>query len=177
MRAISVPKLDGNRDNETKAWPNEAPDPLDAPELYDGIRVKRLIAYLIDISIIVCLWLALWVFGSVFALITLGLLFPVLSLAAFLLPFAYHTLLIGGASNATVGMRGMDLRVVAWNGHRPGYAQAALQTVLFIASAAITNFLILGVSFFNPRGRCLHDLLAGTVTVNDLHLRRLGAPG
>jgi uncharacterized RDD family membrane protein YckC len=67
----------------------------------------------------------------------------------------------------------MDLRVVAWNGHRPGYAQAALQTVLFIASAAITNFLILGVSFFNPRGRCLHDLLAGTVTVNDPHLRRL----
>ncbi|MDP6689475.1 MAG: RDD family protein [Alphaproteobacteria bacterium] len=176
MGALSISKLEDSRDAETRAWLNEAPDPLDAPELYDGIRTKRLVAYGIDLAIILCLWLALWVFGSVFALITLGLLFPVLSLAAFLLPFAYHTLLIGGASNATLGMRVMDLRVVAWNGHRPGYAQAALQTVLFIASAALTNFLILGVSFFNPRGRCLHDFLAGTVIVNDLHLRRLRSP-
>ena len=174
MRAISIAKLD--KDRGQQFWAEEAPNALDAPELYDGIRIKRLIAYGIDLAIIVCLWLALWIFGSFFALITLGLLFPVLSLAAFLLPFAYHTLTIGSASNATVGMRVMDLRVVAWNGQRPGYAQAALQTVLFIASVALTNFLILAVSFFNPRGRCLHDLLAGTATVNDLHLRRLYGP-
>lgn len=175
MRAVSMPK-DNSYQGRARAWADAAPDPLEAPELYDGIRVKRLVAYAIDLIIIAVLLVALWVVGSIFALITLGLLYPVLAVAAFILPFAYHTLLIGGGSNATVGMRIMDLRVVAWNGHRPGYAQAALQTFLFYASLAMATFLVLAFSFFNPRGRCLHDFVAGTVTVNDLHLRHLRAP-
>ncbi len=176
MRAVLSPN-DEIHHGRTRFWADTAPDPLAAPELYDGIRIKRLVAYAIDLIIIAVLLVAFWVVGSFFALITLGLLYPVLALAAFILPFAYHTLLIGGGANATVGMRIMDLRVVAWNGHRPGFAQAALQTFLFYASLAFATFLVLGISFFNSRGRCLHDLLAGTVTVNDLHLRRLQSPG
>jgi len=175
VRAVSIPK-DNDDQGRTRAWDHEAPDPLEAPELYDGIRIKRLMAYIIDLVIISLLMIALWVVGSFFAVITLGLLYPVLVMAAFVLPFAYHTLLIGGASNATVGMRMMDLRVVAWNGHRPGYPQAALQVLLFFGSISFATPLVLALSFFNARGRCLHDLFAGTVTVNDLHLRRLKAP-
>lgn len=176
MRAVSVPTADNNQNGWTRAWPDEAPDPLEAPELYDGIRVKRLVAYGIDLIIIAALLGLMWVIGIFFVAVTFGLLMPVLTVATALLPIAYHTALIGGPANATVGMRVMDLRVVAWNGHRPGYAQAALQTVLFYASITLATFLVLAVSFFNPRGRCLHDLLAGTVTVNDLYLRRLAAP-
>ncbi|MDE0941712.1 MAG: hypothetical protein OSB58_04650, partial [Alphaproteobacteria bacterium] len=80
---MSIDKIDKGHDHQF--WAEEAPNALDAPELYDGIRIKRLMAYGIDLAIIVFLWLALWVFGSFFALITFGLLFPVLSLAAFLL--------------------------------------------------------------------------------------------
>ena len=175
MRAVSTTK-DDDYHSRPRAWPEAAPDPSEAPELYDGIRFKRLIAYAIDLIIITLLMVGLWVVGSFFAIITLGLLYPVLAAAAFVLPFAYHTLLIGGAANATVGMRMMDLRVVAWNGHSPSYAQAAMQTFLFYASLAFATFLVLAISLFNARGRCLHDLLAGTVTVNDLHLRRLRTP-
>jgi uncharacterized RDD family membrane protein YckC len=175
VRAVLSPK-DSDYHSQARAWAHEAPDPLEAPELYDGIRVKRLIAYGIDFIVISMLLVAVWVIGSFFAIITLGLLFPVLALAAFVLPFAYHILLIGGASNATLGMRIMDLRVVAWNGHRPGYPQAALQILLFFGSISIATPLVLALSFFNPRGRCLHDFLAGTVTVNNLHLARLWAP-
>ncbi len=172
MRAVTVTK---DNSGQRQAWSQAAPDPLEAPELYDGIRMKRLVAYAIDLIIISILLAGVWVVGMAFSVITLGLLYPVLAMALFILPFAYHTLLIGGASNATVGMRIMDLRVVAWNGNRPGYAQAALQTLLFYGSLTFATLLVLAVSFFNPRGRCLHDLLAGTVTVNDLHLRRLAA--
>ncbi len=177
MRAVSVAKTDDNDRGWQRAWSDEAPDALAAPELYDGIRVKRLAAYAIDLLIIAGLLVVIWVIGLFFVTITFGLLAPVLAVATAALPIAYHTVLIGGSANATVGMRVMDLRVVAWNGNRPGYAQAALQTLLFYVSLTIATFLVLAISFFNPRGRCLHDLLAGTVTVNDLHLRRLQAPG
>lgn len=176
-RTVSILKTDDDHADWANAWSGEAPDALDAPELYDGIRVKRLVAYAIDLLIITGLLAVMWVIGMFFVAISFGLLWPVLALATALFPIAYHTALIGGSANATVGMRVMDLRVVAWNGNRPGYAQAALQTVLFYASLAIATFLVLAITFFNTRGRCLHDLLAGTVTVNDLHLRRLTASG
>lgn len=176
MRAVSVFKMDSDQNGWAGVWSGEAPDALASPELYDGIRVKRLVAYAIDLIIIAVLLTVMWVIGIFFVAVTFGLLTPVLTLATALVPIAYHTALIGGPANATVGMRVMDLRVVAWNGNRPGYAQAALQTVLFYVSLTIATFLVLAISFFNPRGRCLHDLLAGTVTVNDLHLRRLATP-
>ena len=175
MRAVSVSKADDPYE-WPGAWPGGAPDALASPELYDGIRVKRSLAYVIDLIVIAVLLTLMWVVGSIFVAVTFGLLAPILIVATALLPIAYHTVLIGGPANATVGMRVMDLRVVAWNGNRAGYAQAALQTILFYVSLTIATFLILAISFFNRRGRCLHDLLAGTVTVNDLHLRRLRAP-
>ncbi len=175
MRAVSVTK-DDDQYGWGRAWSGEAPDALASPGLYDGIRVKRLAAYAIDFVIIAVLVTVLWVIGIFFVAVTFGLLAPVLTLATALVPLAYHTALVGGPANATVGMQVMNLRVVAWNGNRPGYAQAALQTALFYVSMAISILLVLAVPLFNPRGRCLHDYLAGTVTVNDLHLRRLAAP-
>ncbi|MBT4491167.1 MAG: RDD family protein [Rhodospirillaceae bacterium] len=172
MRAVSKSEDNSSRPR-ARAWPETPPHPLEAPELYDGIRIKRLIAYAIDVVIISVSLVVFWAVGSFFLVISFGLLLPILALAAFLLPFTYHTLLIGGNGNATVGMRIMELRVVAWNGNSPSYAQAALQTFLFYASLAVATLLVLVVSFFNPRGRCLHDLLAGTVTINDLRLDRL----
>jgi len=148
-------------------WQDEAPDPLDVPGLYEGVRLRRIFAYLIDLVIIGALLLLLWFVGMFFVALTLGLLYPVLMVAMALVPFLYHATTIGGYHDATVGMRLMDLRVVAWDGYSPGYAQAALQTILFYASIALTNTLILLVSLFNARGRCLHDFFAGTVVIND----------
>ncbi|MFP6705188.1 MAG: RDD family protein [Alphaproteobacteria bacterium] len=175
MRAVLSQK-DRDYHSHARAWADEAPDPLEAPELYYGIRVNRLVVYGIDFIIISLLLVAVWVIDSIFAIITLGQLFPVLVMAAFVLPFACHILQLGGASNATVGMRIMDLRVVAWNGHRPGYPQATFQILSFFGSISIATPLVLALLFFNARSRCLHDFLAGTVTINDLHLDRLRAP-
>jgi uncharacterized RDD family membrane protein YckC len=80
-------------------------------------------------------------------------------------PLAYHTWLIGGPSSATVGMQIMGVEVRTWDGRRPGYVQAALQTVVFYTSVALTSWLILLVALFNPRRRCLHDFLCGTIVI------------
>jgi len=156
-----------------EAWEEPGADPLDLPELYDSVRRRRVLAYLIDVVIVAVLAVLLFVAGMLFVLLTFGAASPLLALALVLLPFAYHTLTIGGPDNVTVGMKVVGLRVVCWNGHRPGYLQAGVQTVLFYLSVGLTNFLILLVALFNPRGRCLHDYLSGCVVVNALVLPRL----
>jgi len=65
-------------------------------------------------------------------------------------------------------MRLFDLQVSTWNGGKPGYLQALLQTAAFYVTVGLTSGLILIWALFNNRRRCLHDLLCGTV----VHRRR-----
>lgn len=157
-------------------WQGEAPDPIAIPALFDGARWRRIVAYLIDVVIVLLLAGLLWLAGSVFIVLTLGALTPLVVIGAALLPIAYHTFFIGGPRNATLGMQMMDLRVVAWNGNRPTYLQAGIQTVLFYLTVPTTNGLILLVSLFNDRGRCVHEMLCGTLTINDLMLPEIEGP-
>lgn len=143
-------------------------DPFTGESLFDGIRSKRVLAYLIDVAIIVLAVVALWFVGAFAVVLTLGLAKPLLVLATALLPLAYHTWTIGGPRHATFGMRALDLKVVCWNGNSPDYLQAALQTVVFYISLSVTSVLILLVALFNDRGRCLHDYLSGCVVINDI---------
>ncbi len=147
-------------------WETGAPERLEDPGLYDGIRVKRVIAYLIDMVAIFVLAIVLYVAGGLLSVITLGVASPLVALAFTLLPFAYHTWLIGGPGNATLGMKAMGIRVIAWNGSDPGYLQAAAQTVLFYVTLTVGGLLLLA-SLFSERGRCLHDLLCGSIVIND----------
>jgi len=158
----------GGRIVPARSWDEPEDDPLDIPELYADIRSRRVLAYLIDIFVVVLLGALLVAAGALFVLLTFGAASPLLALALALLPLAYHTFTIGGPANATVGMRIVGLRVVCWNGHRPGYVQAFVQTALFYFSLAVASVLILLVALFNDRGRCLHDYLSGCVVVNAL---------
>lgn len=158
-----------NRDTD---W-DEVPEDWDADgRLYDGVRGRRVVAYLIDLAIVGLLIFALWAVAIGPVVLSFGLLKPVLLLATAALPLAYATWCIGGPWQATVGMRMMDLRVVDVDGGQVNYLQAAMQTVIFMASVAVTQFLILLFSFFNDQSRCLHDYLAGTVVVNRWALDR-----
>ena len=80
-------------------------------------------------------------------------------------PVAYHTLTIGGAASATLGMRLFGLEVRVWNGGKPGYLQALLHTAVFYVTVSFTGGLILLWALFNNRGRCLHDILCGTLVI------------
>lgn len=138
----------------------QAPDSLSHPELFEGIVLKRAIAYLIDVAILLGVTGFLWLL----VLLTFGLLSGIAAAITPLIPLAYHTLLIGGGDSATMGMRFMGIQVRTIDGGYPDYPQAALQTLLFYFSMALTGLLLV-VALFNDRGRCLHDWLSGTITV------------
>ena len=149
-------------------WTDVAPDADEAWELYEGVRWKRVAAYIIDFLIVCAAVTLLWVVGSFFVLITFGLLWSALAFLTAIFPLLYHTLLIGGSRSATWGMRAMGIHVRTWNGNAPTMIQAGLMTILFFVTIVVTNLLILLVALFNPRGRCVHDYFSGTVVVNDL---------
>lgn len=150
-------------------WQDLPPDPLDAPDLYDGIMWRRAGAYLVDVVAIMVLMIGAWFLLGLLAVLSLGLLLPLKIVVLTLLPTAYHTFFIG-SSGATPGMRFFDVEIRTWTGHRPDYVQAFLQTVLFYATVSLTSFLILAVALFNDRRRTLHDFLAGTVGVRHSHI-------
>lgn len=164
---IILPPRDSDRTN-----------PWSHPELYDGVTLRRIFAYGLDIAILTALAAGLWIVGTFLTVLSFGLLFPVKVLALALLPLVYHIGLLASSGAATLGMRVMDLRLVStapdadeWDG-RPTLVQAVIQVVCFFGSVALTGFLILLVVLFNARRRTLHDWLAGTVVVKDTTWRQ-----
>lgn len=155
------PLLEGARSD----WDRPPVSILEAPELYDGVRLKRVVAFLIDVLLLVVAAVLWWMIGGLLTLVTLGMLTPLLILGNVLLPFAYHTWFIGGEEAATPGMRVMKLRAVTVDGERPSYLQAFIFAALFYFSVGVTSWLILLVSLFNPRGRCAHDYFSGILLV------------
>ncbi|MBT6118989.1 MAG: RDD family protein [Rhodospirillaceae bacterium] len=148
-------------------WGGAAPDPLDHPELYEGVLLRRTLAYLIDFVLSGILLLAVLILGKIAGLVTFGLLAPVAALIVLLTPFAYFVWFTGGPRAATPGMRVFDLKLARWDGGSPDYIQAAVRTALFTVTVPTTSLLILIVMVLNDRRRALHDILSGTVVVND----------
>ena len=131
---------------------------------FDGIAWRRTVAFLFDILILLAIFVSLWIVNIMF----LGGLTALLTfLWPALLFVTYDTALIGGQSSATIGMRLMGLRTVTHEWGEPGYLQAFVLSVLFYLSITFTSGLILLVALFNNRGRCVHDMVAGILLVNN----------
>jgi uncharacterized RDD family membrane protein YckC len=133
---------------------------------YEGTVFKRVVAFVLDLIVIAIVFVVFAVAASIIGVLSFGLLAaPLLALAPFV-PLAYHTWFLGGARSATPGMQFMGIELRTWDGHRPGYLQSALQTIVFYVSCTVTSWLILVAVFFNDRKRTLHDIVCGTQIIN-----------
>lgn len=154
---IKLSSLEGNDDRF------RSPSDTFNPDDYESIRLRRIFANAIDVLCIAVITVAATFAATLIGVITFGVLTPLLVLILAGIPLIYHTLLIGGPGNATLGMRFMNVRMERMNGDDPDYLIALIHAALFYFTMAATSSLILLVSLFNPRGRLLHDYLVGTV--------------
>lgn len=143
----------------------EIHDPLLHPELYAGVALRRLLAFFVDMILIGIVVVVAWM--AAFALSVVSLFFITIPMAAASLLFVvlYDVLTIGGPAAATPGMRAFGLKVMTWTGGRPDNLQALLMSALFWTIYSLTGGLAAAVALLNPRWRCAHDFLAGTVVV------------
>jgi len=158
-------------------------DPIRNPELFEGVLARRVVAFVIDfvlISIPVVL-AAMFIFA--FGLVTLGLgfaLYWLLPPATVVWALIYFGATLGGPRSATIGMRVMNLEMRTWYGAPAYFVLGAVHAIVFwVSISALTPFVLL-VAFFNDRRRLLHDILLGTVVINNSEraaMLRTGNPG
>ena len=145
-------------------------DPATNPELFEGVLARRVIAFLIDFIVISVPVVLAAMFIFVFGIVTLGLgfaLYWLLPPGAVIWAVCYFGLTLGGPRSATVGMRVMDLEMRTWYGAPAYFVLGAVHAIVFwVSISALTPFILL-VAFFNDRRRLLHDIVLGTVVINN----------
>jgi uncharacterized RDD family membrane protein YckC len=138
--------------------------------LFEGVLPRRFVAFVIDVVILAIPLIVAWVFIFAFGILTLGLgwaLFHLLPPLSLLWALYYYGSTLGGASSATIGMRAMDIEMRTWYGAPSYFLLGAIHAVVYWISVSVLTPLILLVGFFNSRGRLLHDILVGTVVINN----------
>jgi len=145
-------------------------DPVTSPELFEGVLARRVIAFIIDIIVIVIPLIVGWMFIFVFGLVTFGLgwaLFWLMSPGSVLWALVYYGITLGGPASATLGMRAMDIEMRTWYGARAYFVLGAVHAIVFWISISVLTPFILVIGLLNARHRLLHDVLVGTVLINN----------
>lgn len=144
-------------------------DPVLNPELFEGVLPRRIIAFVVDVVLILAPVAVAAVLIFLFGLVTFGLgwaLFWLISPGTVIWALVYYGSTFGGPASATIGMRVMDLEMRTWYGAPCYFVLGAVHPVVFWLSMSATPLVLL-VAFFNVRRRLLHDIVLGTVVINN----------
>lgn len=143
------------------------PDPQTDPQFYEGVPMRRLVAFVIDSVVIAGIWVLVIFLGFLFAVMTAGLGAPLAVLVFSLSGFVYRWLMVAQRS-ATLGMMltGIEIRDAFGRPLNPGtgffHTFAYYVTVLFLP-LAIIGWILMASS---PHRRALHDTITGAVVIN-----------
>jgi len=140
---------------------------LDDWRLYQGVRTRRMVAFLIDYALVGLLLIPFAILVAIFGLITLGIGWALFSILFPAVALAYIWNTVGGPRQATVGMRIMDIRLERLDGKPIDGLLAVVHSVLFWAANVVLTPFILLATLFLDRKRTVHDLLLGTVVVRN----------
>lgn len=141
-------------------------DPATRPDLFDGVLSKRIIAFIIDAVIIVCLMIPAALLVLVLGIVTLGIGWLLFAPLFAIVALGYVALTMGGPSSATIGMRVAGIEMRTWSGQKMFPLLAVMHSIIFWFSVSILTPLVLLVGLFTYRKQLLHDLLLGVVAVN-----------
>ncbi|MBN9669828.1 RDD family protein [Roseibium aggregatum] len=141
-------------------------DPLRNPELFSGVRSRRMFAFCVDVIVIAILTFLAGIVVFFLGIFTLGLGFMLYAILPTAVALLYVAFTLGGPQASTFGMRSMGLEMRLWYGARPYPLLAAIHALLFWFSISLLTPLVLLVSLFSDRKRLLHDIVLGVVVVN-----------
>src|SRR3984893_11341998 len=145
-------------------------DPAASPELFKGVLARRFIAFVIDMIIIIVPVAFAAVFIFFLGLVTFLLgwaLFWLLYPGTIIWALVYCGSTLGSPASATIGMRIMDLEMRTWYGAPAYFVLGAVHAIVFWVTVSILTPLVLVVGLLNERQRLLHDILIGTVVINN----------
>ena len=141
------------------------PDPATAPELFEGVLTRRVIAFCIDLVVMGIMILVFSFVGLIAGFLTLGLSWVAL---VFVIPATivlYYAATLGSPKRATVGMQLMDIVLTPTRGQPLDGWMALIHAAVFWLTTWISWPLSLLFALFTPRRQMIHDLVVGTLMV------------
>lgn len=140
-------------------------DSLGDVRLYEGVRTRRVFAFLIDYFFVGLLMIPFAVVVLVLGVLTFGLGWMLFAVLFPLVALTYVWTTLGGEKQATPGMGIMGIRLERLDGRKVDGLFAVVHSVLFWAANALLTPFVLLFALITDRKRTLHDLLLGTVVV------------
>ena len=143
------------------------PDPERDAQFYDGVPARRVVAFLIDLVVVLALDAVIVAVLAVVGVVTLGLGWLLIGPAVLASGFLYRWAMLSAIS-ATVGMVLTGIEIRGPEGRRLDQRQALLHTGAFYLTMLSVVVLLVSmiVSLASPRGQMLHDLLIGSAAIN-----------
>lgn len=133
--------------------------------LYEGVRTRRIIAFLFDYALVLLLVVIAVPIVAFLGIVTFGIAWLLYAILAPVVALSYVAWTVGGPEQATLGMRAMGIKLVRYDEQPIDWMTAIVHAVLFWAANAVLTPLILLVGLFMHHKRLLHDLALGTVVV------------
>ena len=141
------------------------PDPDLDRRFYAGVPLRRLVAWLIDVAIILLIGVPLAV---LFGLLTLGFGFALFGFIIAAVGFLYRTALLAAPASATLGMRFTGIEFRRGDGTRFDLPTALAHTAIYMVCISVFVLqLVSCVTILGTRYRqSLADLILGTTAIN-----------
>jgi len=140
------------------------PDPERDRQFYEGVPLRRFIAWCIDVAIILIAGVPL---AILFGLVTLGLGFVIFPLVVAGVGFLYRTATLAGGS-ATWGMRFTGIEFRRGDGTHFDFMTALLHTTIYMICISVVVLQAIScVAIIGSRYRqSLGDMILGTTAIN-----------
>ena len=141
------------------------PDPDLDRRFYAGVPLRRFVAWLIDVAIILLLGVPL---AIVFGVFTLGFGFALFPVIVGGVGFLYRVATLAGPSSATLGMRFTGIEFRRGDGTRFDTMTAVIHTAIYVFCLGVVVLQMLScITIVASRYRqSIADLVLGTTAIN-----------
>ena len=127
-----------------------------------GVRTARIVGFFIDYAIVLLVSAPIALLVAVLGIPTLGLAWGLFPFIVPAVAIVYLAKTMGGAAQATVGMRMMGVKIYRLDGRPVDPLLAGLHGVLYWFIHVVGVMIALVVTFFSSKKRLLHDIVLGT---------------
>jgi len=143
------------------------PDPVLDRQFYEGVPVRRVVAFCIDLAIVLALCCAMLLIGMILAIATFGLAAPLIMAGISVTDFLYRWAMLS-RNSATIGMRLTGIEIRNADGRKLDAGQALLHVAGFYVTVFFLPLLVISlvVMVASAHRRMLHDLALGAVAIN-----------
>jgi uncharacterized RDD family membrane protein YckC len=141
----------------------DLPDPASAPELFEGVLSRRVVAFVVDTVLIGFVTTVIAFVGFILGFLTLGLGWLALPIIIPLAILGYYAVTLGGPLRGTVGMQMMDLVLTPTRGQPLDGWRILIHPIVFWITVWVAWPISLVVALLTPRRETVQDLIAGTL--------------